>query len=128
MSLLPPLTPEPPQFSGSGLPNYPVPSSSELSEEPDFPPTEPRVYTFDLKSKKGEPWAILQVRANGYLSKQLPAYIEGEEINGNVTLKLETPDNIQTITVAVSFCLLALRAHLAEWCTGSRSSCYWNRP
>jgi hypothetical protein len=72
-------------------------------------------HEFHLSHKHSEkPWLSLTLRSRAPSSKSIPAYLEGEDVAGNVLLNLEHPDHISRIGFTVS-CSLASFPHTAAF-------------
>ncbi|KAF9466645.1 hypothetical protein BDZ94DRAFT_187800 [Collybia nuda] len=82
----------------SELPSYtrrPTPPSSTRSSSHVY-----KEFTTEL-SRKGQPWAVLTVLADGALSASLPTILEGSSVTGSVKLNLDKKDGIHSVIVYV---------------------------
>lgn len=56
---------------------------------------------YKLELKKGRPYLVLQVLADGVCAKDIPMYIEGTPIKGEVRMDIEEAEAIQDVVLNV---------------------------
>lgn len=84
----------------------PTDDKGELPEYSSSSPTHPAgrsLHTYSLTDKHHHSWATLQVSGHRYsLPGQLPQLIEGEPVEGTISLDLKEEESIKAVYVSVS--------------------------
>lgn len=60
-------------------------------------------HEYHMKTTKGKPWATLSVISSASSPSNAPKFTTGQNVNGSVTFKLESADNINAVSISVSF-------------------------
>lgn len=86
-----------------------APSVSSLPAYTRQPPPRPTTsrrelteHVFELRTKYDKVWLTWKLMSYAREPDQLPTFLEGNNIRGSLTLNLEQPDAIQTISISVS--------------------------
>ena len=58
-------------------------------------------HVYSLTNSHGADWATLRVHSGAKKPTQLPAFFEGDSINGSLSLKLDKDDHITAVKVMV---------------------------
>ncbi|KAJ6576648.1 hypothetical protein DFH09DRAFT_1361547 [Mycena vulgaris] len=58
-------------------------------------------FTYDLFNNSGKPWATLSLLGDAEHSKNVPAFVEGAPVTGEVRLDLESSDAIHAVLLSV---------------------------
>ena len=100
----------PPSYSS--LPSVSDTASAATTRRNSFqpsarPPVEHRYSLFDSRK---EPWATLTLRSNVASQHLLPAYFEGQTLNGSLELNLSKPETILGINIEISGTIVATNA------------------
>lgn len=100
----------PPSYSASlALPPPPSPISrrASLFHSPSRPPVE---HIYSLFDSRNVPWATLKLLSNVGSPRFLPAYFEGQTMQGAVHLHLRKPETILGVIVTISGTIMAASA------------------
>ncbi|KAF7312490.1 hypothetical protein MIND_00262700 [Mycena indigotica] len=62
---------------------------------------EPTEHLFELKDKKQRAWATLKLNSSARSSSSLPTFLEGENLQGSVSLDLSHRENILGVTIQI---------------------------
>jgi hypothetical protein len=103
-------------FSIAELPAYSIEASRSNSPAPDqtlspgpsvssaaVPHRQRSEHTYLLSDRKNKPWAILMVYSSGrQYSQRMPTFVEGEPIEGSLTLDIDKKESITSVLVTVS--------------------------
>ncbi|KAJ7170803.1 hypothetical protein C8R43DRAFT_944646 [Mycena crocata] len=78
-------------------------------------------YTYDLLNKSEKPWATLELLGDTEYSKNIPAFLEGSPITGEVRLHLETGDAIHAV-------IISIKGRIITGATPSEMVCFLDLP
>ncbi|KAL5486113.1 hypothetical protein ACEPAI_7157 [Sanghuangporus weigelae] len=98
----------PPSYSHSPSPLSPITRrASVLPHHSSRPPVE---HVYSLFDSRNTPWASLKLISNVGSPRFLPAYFEGQSIQGKLELDMRKPETILGISVTVSGTIMAANA------------------
>ncbi|KAJ6520896.1 hypothetical protein DFH09DRAFT_1331546 [Mycena vulgaris] len=58
-------------------------------------------HVFEIKDKKKKPWATLKLSSSAPRATSLPTFLEGDKINGSVTLDLSNSEKILGVSILI---------------------------
>ncbi|KAJ7507137.1 hypothetical protein B0H11DRAFT_1970392 [Mycena galericulata] len=105
---------EPPSYDGYGFESLVISSNADDSDLPVYqrrptpPPRpaqaelEPRKFTYELKNRGKTPWATLFIHGDPRFNNRIiPTVLEGSNLDGSVTLNLQSPETIQAVCILI---------------------------